>query len=308
MTKVWIVRAGDGATVGDIVRKAHADESAIADGRVFVGKKRATAATQPVKVGDTVRVGAAASAAPPIEVLFQRAGVVACIKPAGLPTVPDHAGAAHSLVALVARQIGARVEALRITSRLDREVSGVVLFALDASAEEKLRAARAAGTYRRRYVAIAAGARGADAGAAGARGVDASASAGEWSAPIGRAKDPLLRAVGGADAKESLTRWRVVATGEGTLLLAVEPETGRTHQIRVHASHAGWPLLGDRDYGGPTRLTLANGAIVAPSRIALHAARVEVAGFVAEAPIPRELRDLWRACGGHDDAWLAACT
>ena len=53
--------------------------------------------------------------------------------------------------------------------------------------------------------------------------------------------------------------------------------TGRTHQIRVHASHAGAPLLGDRDYGGPTRLTLPGGRVLAPTRIALHAAKVRIA-------------------------------
>ena len=74
-------------------------------------------------------------------------------------------------------------------------------------------------------------------------------------------------------------------------LLAVEPQTGRTHQIRVHASHAGAPLLGDRDYGGAARVTLAGGRTVALARIALHAARVSVPDahgqpLVAAAPRP----------------------
>ena len=62
-------------------------------------------------------------------------------------------------------------------------------------------------------------------------------------------------------------------------MLSVEPITGRTHQIRVHASHAGAPLLGDRDYGGPTRWTLKSGKSVTLDRIALHCARVTVEGI-----------------------------
>jgi 23S rRNA pseudouridine955/2504/2580 synthase/23S rRNA pseudouridine1911/1915/1917 synthase len=91
-------------------------------------------------------------------------------------------------------------------------------------------------------------------------------------------------------------------------MLAVEPQTGRTHQIRVHASHAGAPLLGDRDYGGPSRVTLPNGRIVALTRIALHAARVTVPGsggelLSASAPIPPELARVWSDLGGAAEAW-----
>ena len=97
-----------------------------------------------------------------------------------------------------------------------------------------------------------------------------------WDAPIGAGKDPRHRAAFGPDAKASQTRWTVIARAGCFAMLAVEPQTGRTHQIRVHASHAGAPLLGDRDYGGATRVTLPDGRVVALARIALHAARVTV--------------------------------
>jgi len=90
--------------------------------------------------------------------------------------------------------------------------------------------------------------------------------------------DARHRAAFGPDAKAAQTHWGLVARAGDFALLAVEPQTGRTHQIRIHAAHAGAPLLGDRDYGGPVRTTLPNGRVVALARIALHAARVTVPG------------------------------
>jgi 23S rRNA-/tRNA-specific pseudouridylate synthase len=81
--------------------------------------------------------------------------LVAAIKPSGIPTVPDHAGSAHAFVASVAGAIGRKVDELRVTSRLDREVSGVVVFATSPDAEAALKDARARGDYVRTYLAIA---------------------------------------------------------------------------------------------------------------------------------------------------------
>lgn len=332
--KVWVVRAGDGATIGEIVHRAREGVRAIGEGRVFIGKKRALRPDQPVRPGDVVRIGpdvigagartsSGTSRAPlgsvkaavtEIDILFHAHGLVAVSKPAGLPTVPDHAGSSHSLVALVAKAIGEKTEALRVTSRLDREVSGVVVFALDAVSEARLRQARAEGKYQRRYVALAS-VQSAHIGTGGL-----------WDAPIGRSKNPRLREIPGADPKPASTRWRVItrsvalgavesdasasSEGDATVyaLLAVDPMTGRTHQIRLHASHAGAPLVGDRDYGGPMRIALANGNILAPSRIALHAARVIVPSKNAEpiearSPVPGELTTLWTQLGGDAKSW-----
>lgn len=273
-------------------------ERAIAEGRVFVGKKRALSIDVALRVGDEVRVGAAEREdRVEIPIVFERSGVVACLKPAGIPTVPDHAGSSHALVAIVAKQIGRRTDDLRITSRLDREVSGVVMFALDAAAEERLKSARARGAYERRYLALVS-----------IESIDVDRCRGMWDAPIGKGRDPRHRAANGPEATPAVTRYRAVAATARAALLAVAPETGRTHQIRVHASHAKLPLLGDRDYGGPTRLTLAGGRSVSLARIALHCARVAIEDLVAEAPIPEELSKLWSALGGEAGAWDTART
>jgi RluA family pseudouridine synthase len=294
----WIVRPGDGSTVRDVLVHAGADAQAVRDGRVFVGRTRVLRDDQPVSVGDEVRVAPpqeAEEAAPSVSVLAREGDLVAVVKPAGIPTIPDQAGAAHSLVARVARTLG--LEAVRVhpTSRLDRDVSGVVVFALSKAAGQRLMQARAEGRYERRYLALAKQA--------------PEPASGSWEAPIGRGRDPKLRAVKGRDAVPALTRYAVTAvTPSGVAMLAVAPITGRTHQIRVHAAHAGAPLLGDRAYGGPTRLTLPSGRVVEPGRIALHAARVVVPRLhgeplVLSAPIPPELQSLWSALGGEPAAW-----
>ena len=306
--KRWVVREGDGVTVADIVRRAGEEPSAVEEGRVFLGRARVKSGSEPVKPGDEVKIGAAAApgkAAGTARVPLNgacsggRAGCSRAAKPAGIPTVPDHRGASHSLVVLAAQSLGRKPDELFVTSRLDREVSGVVVFATDSDAEAGLRRARENGQYVRRYVAIAAEAE---------RLTEAE---GLWEAPIGAGKDALHRAVSGPDAKPAQTRWAVVARTAGFAMLAVAPQTGRTHQIRVHASHAGAPLVGDRDYGGPSRLTLPNGRTVALARIALHAARVTVPGsggepLVASAPIPAELERIWAELGGAAEAWQEA--
>jgi RluA family pseudouridine synthase len=292
----WIVGPGDGRTVGDVLARAGADERAVADGRVFVGRRRVRRADEAVREGDVVNVAAPSAQRPVAVTVLARSGdLVAADKPAGIPTIADHAGASQALVALVARAIGVDPARVHPTSRLDRDVSGVVVFATTKAAAERLQAARAQGHYRRRYVALATRA--------------PEPARGRWDAPIGRTRDPRLRAAGGRDAVPATTLYSLAARApSGESMLAVAPVTGRTHQIRVHASHAGAPLLGDRAYGGPTRITLPAGRVVAPGRIALHAAHVVVPGedggpLDIRSPVPAELAELWSALGGDAAAW-----
>jgi 23S rRNA-/tRNA-specific pseudouridylate synthase len=295
-TREWVVRKGEEGPLAGVLAKMKADARAIAEGRVFVGRKRMHDATVSVAAGDVVRVGDAKKEASAARILQRGDGFVAADKPAGIPTLPDQGGAAHAFVAGVARALGVAPDELHATSRLDRGVSGVVVFTTTDSAREALRQAREKGEYERRYVALAASAPNADAGI--------------WDSKIGRAKDPKLRAVNGREATNAETRYRVVARADGCALYALRPITGRTHQLRVHAAHAGAPLLGDRDYGARRPIALARGEIVTLDRIALHCARVRLrfAGdtVVVESPVPEELRSLFRKMGGADEAWQEA--
>jgi 23S rRNA pseudouridine1911/1915/1917 synthase len=295
----WIVRPGDGRTVREVLSRAGADDDAVSDGRVFVGPRRVRRAGEKVNAGDVVNVAVPRAHDEPMAPLLYDAGdFVAADKPAGIPTIPDHAGSAHALLAAVARVLGVDPARLHATSRLDRDVSGVVVFARTKGAAERLARARTEGIYDRRYVALVAKA--------------PEIPQGTWDARIGRARDPRLRMVGGRDPVDARTRYAVVSIApRGQAMLAIAPVTGRTHQIRVHSAHAGAPLIGDGAYGGPLRVTLPTGRVLEPGRIALHAARVVVPGeggspVRVTSPIPTELQSLWSALGGDPAAWEVA--
>ena len=303
-SRTWVVRATDAKTVGAIVQSAGGDPLAIGEGRVFVGRRRARDPSEAVQGGDVVTIAPAVAALGPgaVAILAHEADFLAVDKPAGLPTIPDHGGASHALITLAASAIGLAPTRLHPTSRLDREVSGVVVFALAPEAAARFTRARAAHTYVRRYVAIAASAPRAPL-----------LEHGTWDVPIGRAGDPRHRAANGKEAAVARTHFQVVARAGAPAMLALAPITGRTHQLRVHASHAGAPLLGDRVYGGPTRLSLASGRVVALDRVALHAARVTVPRVGGEpltilSPVPAALTALWLSLGGADTAWDIAVT
>ena len=300
MTKIvsWIVRPGDGDTVGAVVARAGGDVAAVREGRVFVGRVRARREADPVRAGDEVRITAPAAAsvasADEVRVLARTRDLVALEKPAGVPTIADHAGAANTLLDRAARLLGVAPSRLHPTSRLDREVSGVVVLALTPRGADVAKRAREEGTYARLYVAIGSGAlEGADAGT--------------WDAPIGRdPKNARRRSAFGKDAVPAHTRFQVVARAGGASLLALAPGTGRTHQLRVHAAHAGAPLVGDRVYGGRARVTAADGAVIPFDRVALHAARVTVGGLEAASEVPEAMREVWAALGGESAAWDTA--
>jgi 23S rRNA-/tRNA-specific pseudouridylate synthase len=304
----WVARAE--TTVREVLTALglvpEAARAAIDEGRVFVGRRRARGLDERVRAGEELLLHAPQReelrvALPTPFVLERRPGVVAVHKPAGIPTIADERGGAHALQAEVARAIGVAEAELHPTSRLDREVSGIVIFALDRDAAAALSDARAAGRYERRYVALAQGV--------------ALPDEGVWRWSIGRAKDPRLRRAvepsparahadhtpNENDAIPAETRFRVVRRSGDATLLAVAPITGRTHQIRVHASAAGAALLGDGAYGGARRWVSPRGSVRTLSRIALHCARVDVAlddahggPLALRAPIPAELADLAR--------------
>lgn len=137
---------------------------------------------------------------------------------------------------------------LHLAHRLDRDTSGVLLVSKAPQANGPLQAAFAGGLVAKRYLGLCAGQPAWE--ALGLRTGHGRSAGGRWRVyPL----EQLGRALpeGGGRVKEARTVLAVEAQLDGAALLRAEPATGRTHQIRLHAAHAGHPLLGDARYGGP---------------------------------------------------------
>jgi RluA family pseudouridine synthase len=269
-----------------------ADAAAVADGRAFVNDKRVHTANLALRAGDVVgyamprlpgslaRISIGESE---LHVLHQDSELLVVAKPAGMSTIPDLTGSGDTLLAIAARHLGRPLADVHPTSRLDREVSGVVTFALSPRLREHLAHLRVAGTYSRRYVALAERA--------------PVAAAGIWDAPIGRARDPRHRKAHGHAGLAAESQYKLIASSEQLAWLALTPITGRTHQLRVHAADANAPLWGDKVYGARTRVSLPSGRSVTFHRIALHAARVSLPLpngklLTCVAPLPADFRSM----------------
>jgi 23S rRNA pseudouridine1911/1915/1917 synthase len=232
----------------------------------------------------------------PLAVLHEDASLVVLDKPAGLVVHPAAGHWSGTLLnGILARWPGnARLPRAGIVHRLDKDTSGLLVVAKSLEAQTGLVRALAARTVSRRYAALAHGS------------VPAAALA--IDAPIGRDAVQRTRmavvpegAAGGKAARTHVERVAVAALEGGTVSAVVcALETGRTHQIRVHLASRGWPLVGDRTYGGWPALGLA--------RQALHAARlgfrhpVTGAAVDVRAPLPADLAAAWAAVAGAPPA------
>ncbi|MFK7991475.1 MAG: RluA family pseudouridine synthase [Sandaracinaceae bacterium] len=219
-------------------------------------------------------------------------------KPTGLPTTSPREGDS-----LTQRLMSAREEKLHPSSRLDAEVTGMVTFARTKPAIRALEQARKEGRYTRTYVALSAG---------------ALSDHGRWDASIAIAPhDRRLRAAvppgtRGARVQHAETAFQVSARTAHVALLRLSPQTGRTHQLRVHAANAGAPLLGDHRYGGPKRVTLPDGRVLSVRRTMLHCAvlglpRVGGGRLDLRLAPPEDFALLFEALGGDTKELEPSC-
>ncbi|HWH72695.1 MAG TPA: RluA family pseudouridine synthase [Methylibium sp.] len=167
--------------------------------------------------------------------LYADAALLVVVKPAGLLAVPGRG--ADKQDCLSAR-LQRRWPGARIVHRLDEATSGLMVFALDLPTQRALGRAFEHREVDKGYVAVVAG--------------RVAATAGVIDLPIGADwADRPRRRIDPAGGRPALTRWRVLAQDATTTRLALEPLTGRTHQLRVHLAALGHPIVGDRLYGGP---------------------------------------------------------
>jgi len=210
-------------------------------------------------------------------ILFHDGALLAVDKPPGLPTHATADPSRPSLVGHVERFLreAASRPYVAVHQRLDRDTSGVVLFAIDPRANEALARAFSGRAVEKTYVALTA-----RPAAAPRRGLRVSVP---LSAP--GPKGGRRVAVGGEGAKPAETAVVVREVLAQALLVEARPLTGRKHQVRAHLAHAGMPILGDPVYGD------AGGR--AP-RLMLHARRLALSHpltgepLAIESPLPAD--------------------
>lgn len=178
----------------------------------------------------------------PLDILFEDDDLLVVNKPAGLVVHPAPGHYTGTLVNAVLHHCpdfqnpGDDLRRPGIVHRLDRDTSGVMTVAKSMRGFAKLSAQSAAHAFERRYLALVRGAFKEDRG--------------RISASIGRSMTDRKRmAVTGVRGKDAVTRFSVLEPLGPATLVALELETGRTHQIRVHMRFAGRPVLGDPVYG-----------------------------------------------------------
>lgn len=216
-----------------------------------------------------------------LPVIFEDEALLAIDKPAGI-AVHGGSGVSFGVIEALRRQ-RPQARFLELAHRLDRETSGVLLVGKKRSALNALHDLfRAGGGVDKRYLVLVSG---------------------RWMDPLRNVRLPLLKyeqpsgekRVRVADeGKPAHTVFRLVARWQRYSLLEAELKTGRTHQIRVHLAHLGYPIAGDDKYGDFTlnRELQREGL----KRMFLHARRVSLPhplsgeALVLEAPLPPALR------------------
>jgi 23S rRNA pseudouridine1911/1915/1917 synthase len=277
-----VLPAEEGKTLAAVVRRLLDDlawskaRDLCRTGRVLVdGEAKLDPATR-VREGEEVSVD---PAAPRLRqrglsedaIVHADRDLVVVRKPAGIATAPFERGEKDTLVDLARvtlrrREGGKGSPPLRVVQRLDRQTSGLLVFARTRTAERHLQGQLRAHTVERRYLAL----------------VHGQPRPGRHESLLVRDRGDGLRGSWGSrrnhrkDAPESarraVTHVEVVETLEGFALVACSLETGRQHQIRIHLSEAGCPLVGERVY-----IREHEGPLIEASRCMLHA---EVLGIL----------------------------
>lgn len=183
--------------------------------------------------------------------LYRDDSLLAVDKPAGLLSVPGRGEGKHDCLS---RRVQAWVPEALVVHRLDQATSGLMLFGRGAAAQRALSIAFAERRVAKRYEAWVHG--------------RVSEDSGEIELPLAAdwPRRPRQK-VDHAQGKASLTRWRVLARTDRTTRLALEPVTGRSHQLRVHLAAIGHAIVGDALY--------ASEAEPAP-RLMLHACELRL--------------------------------
>jgi 23S rRNA pseudouridine1911/1915/1917 synthase len=229
----------------------------------------------------------------PLTVVHRDRSLFVIDKPAGLVVHPGAGNPRHTLqnalLGLDARL--AHVPRAGLVHRLDKDTSGLILVARTLEAHTALTAALAARAVSREYLAVCNG---------------TLTAGGTVDAPIARHRTQRVRMAVRSDGRRAVTHYRVVRRFRAHTLVRVRLETGRTHQIRVHLAHLGFPVVGDPAYGGRRRIPAGAGTELAAllqafPRQALHAAHLGLTHpqtgreLEWDSPLPADMQRLLAA-------------
>ena len=226
----------------------------------------------------------------PLDIVHQDASIIVLNKPPGLVVHPGAGNREHTLQnALLAHDPKlARVPRAGLVHRIDKDTSGLLVVARTLEAHTALVAKLAAHEIEREYLAVCTG---------------AMTGGGTIDEPIGRHRTQRIKMAVRSDGRAAVTHYRIEKRYRAHTLARVRLETGRTHQIRVHLAHAGYPIVGDPVYGGRRRIPAGatpalKAALDGFQRQALHAARLTFTHprsgkpVKFEAPLPADLATL----------------